>query len=429
MIINKFFHYVFAQKDLIGILILRISGAIFSFILFFFLARLLNPETYGEFTYSYNLIALISLLSYFGFEFTLVKFIPRYFNDQNKFFSILFYSIFIGAIITIIIFILLTLFKDSISIFDEHSNILILFICIISYFFLLRFIGTTSLNAVNKPFLCQVLDISFIGTFSLLIVISYYSVQINFINRLYLSDILISCLVTSIFVATYSIYLIHKEVLNLKKKYQINLSEKKQWLKTSIPIYLRDISNLSFDKGDIFLLGLFVDPVLIGFYFTSQKVVSIIDMLLDSILIKIRSAISQNILKRNFSEVNRIIKKVSLINLISCVIFAFFIFYLSGLVLSFFNIESNLAIQILRYIVIFHIFISPFNYIIEPLIYANKQITVVVVGLFYNFLNIILLIIFMEYNSIINFIIIVYTMRILSRATLLPFYYNVIIKS
>ena len=97
------------------------------------------------------------------------------------------------------------------------------------------------------------------------------------------------------------------------------------------------------------------------------------------------------------------------------------------MLLSFFNIQSILAVQVLVLIAILHIFISPFNYIVEPLIYANKQIHIVAVGLFYNILNIFLLIFFMQDNSIITFIIIVYSMRILSRFTLLPIYYFTIV--
>ena len=71
---------------------------------------------------------------------------------------------------------------------------------------------------------------------------------------------------------------------------------------------------------------------------------------------------------------------------------------------------------------------SSLNYIIEPLIYANKQNLVVGVGVFFNCLNLLLLFLFMENNNIIMFINIVYLMRILSTFALIPVYWKIFVK-
>lgn len=248
---NKFFQYFFSQKDLIGILCLRTLGATFSFLIFFFLSRILSPNDYGEFSYCYNLIALISFLSYFGFELTLIKFIPRYLNYPNKFYSILAITFFIGIILVFFALLLLSLFRYKLNLLAINNYSLIPIICLSSYFFLIRLIGTTSLNAVNKSFLCQVLEISFISIFSIVIFAIFLLVTFEYMLLVDFKLVLYSCLSVSILVALFSLFLINKKVLSLNL-YTFDFTDKKEWFKTSIPIYIRDISNLSFDRGDIF---------------------------------------------------------------------------------------------------------------------------------------------------------------------------------
>lgn len=419
---------IFKNKDIFIILIIRFLASFLSFLLFILLSNFLSSTVYGQFSYCYSLIALFALISYFGFELTLVKFLPSYKDNTKKILSLLFFILIIGFFISILIFFILFLFKDYFLIIFSNQIYILFLIPLIAFFFLVRNIFITFFNTFDKTITSQIIDFSFI--FSLFFICFHiFILNFFFINNFILSlnFLILSCMFSSILSLILSIYLFNKFIIKFTL-FTFDLSDRYKWFKTSVPIYVRDLSYLSFYKGDIFLLGFFVDPILIGYYFTSQKVISGQDIVLDSILIKIRAAITHNVYVKNFKKTNQIIKKTTIVSFLFTSISGLILFYLSDFILKLFNIENNLAIIIFKLIVIYQIIISSLNYIIEPLIYANKQNLVVSVGIFFNFLNILLLFLLMENNNIIMFIHIVYLMRILSTFVLIPVYWKTFVK-
>ena len=259
--------------------------------------------------------------------------------------------------------------------------------------------------------------------FSIMFSIFSYKFLFNSEYLLVLDILFGYCILSLILTLILSCYLFIKHIFKIKW-YGLNLSDKANWFKTSSPMFIRDISYLSFDKGDIFILGFFVDPIIIGYYFTVQKIISTQDIILDSFLIKIRAAISYNISIGDYLKSHQIIKKTTIVNLLFAMIVGLTLYVLSEYLLILFSIESLIAIKIFKIIIIYQIIISSFNYISEPLIYADKQYQVVLIGFFFNLLNVILISIFMEHNNILIFIHIVYVMRICCRLFLLPIYFK-----
>jgi len=419
---------IIKNREIFTIFIIRFLSSFLSFLLFILLSNLLSSTVYGQFSYCYSLIALFALISYFGFELTLVKFLPSYKDNTKKILSIFFFILIVGFFISIFILIILFLNKDNFeSILSNQKNIIFL-IPLIAFFFLARNIFITFFNTFDKTITSQIIDFSFIFSLFLLyfyiFVLNFYSIN-NF--NLSLNFLILSCIFSSFLSLILSIYLFNNFIIKFSL-FTFDLSDRYKWLKTSVPIYIRDLSYLTFYKGDIFLLGFFVDPILIGYYFTSQKVISGQDIVLDSLLIKIRAAITHNIYIKNFKKSNQIIKKTTIISFLFASISGLILFFLSDFILKLFNIENNLAIEIFKLIVIYQIIISSLNYIIEPLIYADKQNLVVGVGVFFNCLNLLLLFLFMENNNIITFINIVYLMRILSTLALIPVYWKIFVK-
>ena len=229
---------IIKNREIFTIFIIRFLSSFLSFLLFILLSNLLSSTVYGQFTYCYSLIALFALISYFGFELTLVKFLPSYKDNTKKILSIFFFILIVGFFISIFILIILFLIKDNFESILSNQSYILFSIPLIAFFFLARNIFITFFNTFDKTITSQIIDFSFIFSLFLLyfyiFVLNFYS--INSFN-LSLNFLILSCIFSSILSLILSIYLFNNFIIKFSL-FTFDLSDRYKWLKTSVPIYI-----------------------------------------------------------------------------------------------------------------------------------------------------------------------------------------------
>jgi len=283
MILKKIIHkFSFAREGIIALAI-KIFGAIFTVSYSLILSRQFNSEGVGLYYLANSIIIVAIIISKFGFENALIKYISIYFNERKGGTIKLIEkkSVKISIILSIILMLLLVSGSHFVStrIFDEYNLVFFLNIMTFSilpltlvalYSAIFKGIDAVNLGMITESNIKPLFNILIIG-------IAIFLFSIDDIKA-----IPIGYLIGTIF--TYALTMI----LWKKKKNKLNSSLDSSFkyhevLKTARPLMMVNALNYILSSTDTLMLGFYKTASVVGIYNIATKVTVISSFILVSV--------------------------------------------------------------------------------------------------------------------------------------------------
>ena len=272
----KIFNIYPYLKNITSIFVLQGIGAIMTFVSQIYLIKILGLDEYGLFVFLTALIMPISSIAVFGFNISLIKYINEYLISKriDLIRGIISFSFFFTSLISFG----LTIAGILIIIMLNDNDFL---------YYLLAFI-LIPLNTTNsifdailkskKKFNTSFFLSSIYKTSIILTCVLYcYFCKINFnlYDFLYLNIILS---VIQIFINMFFLKFHYNEIFKTTSSFR-----KKEWLNTSSPILLSNLSFRVLTYSDVIFVKVFLGNELVGLYNLMCKSLMLLDMLSVSI--------------------------------------------------------------------------------------------------------------------------------------------------
>lgn len=259
------------NRSVFHALLFRLSGLGLIFLLQVILARLMGPKTYGDYTVIITTINLILVLSVFGFDSSILRFLPSFiakkdFASANGFVRFSYRTVaFLSIVCSIGLFIFLLL-KHKKPNEIAYSEALLWGVFLIP-FLAFMYQASAVLRALNK-IKTSLLSVYFLFPVLMGISCLYYYYSHN--NRLPVDAAMLINLGCS---ATICIFIIRRANKSLKKQVpsEITAFEGKKWLSVSSILFLTTALDLLLRQSDILMVGYFLNHTNAGYYSVAAK--------------------------------------------------------------------------------------------------------------------------------------------------------------
>lgn len=361
-------------KNFTSLSLLQISNYIFPVITLPYLVRVLGPEKYGLINFAAAFTGYFIILTDYGFNLSATQEISVNRDDKQKvseiFSSVISSKIFLYAISTIVFF-------SCVFSFDIFKADLTLFI--ISYagligtvlFPLWYFQGTEKMNFI--------LIINF--------VIKLITVLLIFLFIKNSSDYLLLVLIYSASQVVYGI----TGIITVIKKFKVrlfltNFENIFNQLRKSKNIFISSLSISAISSSNVFILGLFVDKSIVGYFAAADKIRLAFQSMLGPLFTATFPHVS-NLAKKSFEQFY-IFNKKSFLFASTFGLLIFLVIYLNAEILVRIVLGSGYAksIIILKLLSVIPFLYSISNFlgvqILLPLNYSKKYATVMFLALF-----------------------------------------------
>lgn len=295
-----------------------------------FVARLLGSETYGEYGTIRTTLIYIAIVSTFGFGYTATKFIAEYLKrDSKRLNSLVRKFLIITISFSIILSLLFTIFAEDIAQFLKDSNLATL---------LKRYSILIVFNAIVGT---QIAIISGFKNFRSVSIVNIWSGIIVFVGSIVLTYLwgidgsLLTLLVSFIVQALMNQIIISKKLRTLKYNSILPWQEVLPIIRFSIPVALQESLYTIVHWSTLWLLIYYSDYTQVGISSAGslwQSMVLFIPAMLKNVMF--------SYLTTNKYE-KRLTNKLIYVNLISSLLPALIVIFLSGLLLDFYGPSFN----------------------------------------------------------------------------------------
>jgi O-antigen/teichoic acid export membrane protein len=328
------------NKVALGAGFLFLNSIIIYLIRFFYkliISRHLGPENYGMFSLGLMFVNVFALLTTLGINNGIVKYIAHYnsLKDKNRVKGTILSSIKIPFIVSTISAILLIIFSDIISnqLFKNPSFkiILIIFSIGIPFFTILKILSK-SFIAFKKP--QYTIISSTFGKELILLILSILMITLGY-SIISLSIIQILSVIIGL---TIAFFIFNKKVFPLFSKEITPITQNKELLSFSLPLFFTAIFVDIMGWADTFFLGIYMNPSIVGIYNIALPLATTLGIFLTSFSSMVFPIISEMKAQRNYKEMGKIFSTVSRwIFLISFPIFIIIIFLPKTIIFNFFG--------------------------------------------------------------------------------------------
>ncbi|ACV64764.1 polysaccharide biosynthesis protein [Desulfofarcimen acetoxidans DSM 771] len=307
-----------------------------------FMARLLGAKIYGEFVYVFAIITIIPIISRFGLDQGLLKYIPQNEVDNNNeinksisLFAILF-SLALSFFVMLIILYNIEYF--SVKIFghikyrDGFKNQMYLLLILTEiYIFasLFQARGKMRIYSFAMNFLQN-------GIFLLALGLLYMMNLEGFFIPIIAKYIACGCTL---------LFLIYKAIRH-RFIGQIGLKNMDYYidvLKFSFPLVLVGSLSVLIDKTSIYMVGYYLDDVSVGIYNSAAQIAVIPSFMLTAINQVFAPMISTLYYKREINKINNIYSKINYLMLVTVLIIMFIIILCSDLIMIIYGREYSIG--------------------------------------------------------------------------------------
>lgn len=300
--------------------ILKIIGLGLSFFLQILFARLLTPEIYGKYTLIITYTNIFCLLIVLGMDQNLIKEIGKKDKKNKDNLEYLYYVTKLSSIIFILFMIIIIVTNKYISV---SSEIIIYFLVILAIKSIIRVLDGF-LQGIGLITKVTFLNIFLNNLFKIIVFIFLYKVGINRLESAIISFIIGELL--CILIRIKFIYHLYEKLPNSFEN--INMKEKKKFVKYSLSLVLISGIGLLMKNIDKVMIGYFIGNKSVGMYKVVQNYVSLISVFVTPFIAfwpQISKLYSENKIKEIERNMKMIVKVI-----IFFVIPMFFIFYYKG---------------------------------------------------------------------------------------------------
>jgi O-antigen/teichoic acid export membrane protein len=269
------------MKNKILVFLVRGIGILINFTLSILLARLYGPNISGEYYLYFNIRILLGTLSFFGFSYTIVHYLSKYFQskDYEKIIRIVIFSILIIIIISIFLIIISALYITSIK--NTRIEKILFYIILLSIIPNNTILLLSEVYKANEKFELSIFVSNILTNliFAIILIINN-CINIKKILIYELICIIINCLINLIIVIKY-IYKnkIHFKIIHKKRDFDLK-NILKGFLQENITLYLVSISNIILNVFDNIIIGTMISTYKLGIFNISVKVTAIASIVL-----------------------------------------------------------------------------------------------------------------------------------------------------
>lgn len=332
----------------IKVFLLRVLGYAFGFFFIWIIATELGPKTQGIFSMSFMFLLIGTMISKFGLETSLVKWVASsqtIKEASESYFDSLKISVFISIIIGIILFLLSGLISRMYEMPELEKSIKLAAICIPLL---------TSLEIASNYFRGEK-KVFFFGLyfhlsrflFSVLFLLLLFHLNFNnsFIPMLSFGlGILIIVIISQLHILLY--------FKKNKVKYNSYLpkSKVKSMLSDSYPMMISSSIVLFMGWSDVFVLGFFVDEESIGVYSTSVKIATVLSFVYNAVLTIVTPKIADFYYSKKDKELSNTMYFSSMLIFITGLPIFLVLYIFSDFFLSFFGelyLSGSVVLKIL----------------------------------------------------------------------------------
>ena len=373
-------------------IIIKGIGLVLSFVLNIILVKNLGHEDYGRYIYFFSLINFFSMVSIFGMDKTILRYLSRYYisKDFANLNSVLkktvTFVLFSSLLISFLILFKIILFYKYFSIQFSLIMISILFIPIKS----LSDIYTTAIRAIGKIRLHLLINV-IIKPLSLIIIITFLTNLIN--ANLGSFDIFIYMAIINTLIIIFFIFNINKTLSKIK----FELKNKKITKTIEVSFYLFFIQTISLFNTNIdnISLNYFTDLTQVSFFAVATKLSLLVGFSLNAMNVYLAPTISNLFFTNNFIELQNKLSFVARINLVFIFISTLAITIFGEFFLRLFGetmVEAYIVSLILSFGSIFHLCCGSVTYILIMTKFEKIAAAIFATSTFFNiFLNLMLI--------------------------------------
>jgi O-antigen/teichoic acid export membrane protein len=347
-------HYSFLTKKITSSFAIKSTGILLHYLLQLMLTRTMGGEQYGIYIYVYNWIYILVLMPKMGLDVSIIRYIPQY--NIKKEWALLrgiikksIHIVFVSSLALSSILMIIILFYKRHTYENNMLNTFMTGSLIIPVMALIK-IYESFIKSLNRPIralfpffiIYPAIMISALG----LIQVLNLSVNSSLIMGLTFTALLISQLT---FIKSLKFSL--KDIPGKAAEYLT-----KDWICTSLPLFLISSLQILINKIDILIIGLIIDTKSAGIYAVAALVSSIISFPLDATNITIGPQISEKFHTGNINDLQKLLTDsmkiacVIMLPLILCLCFG------GKLILSMFEQEYVKGYTCLMILVSAHIF-------------------------------------------------------------------------
>ena len=286
-----------------GTMINFISSMIISIIII----RVLGPVDYGLYSILYSIPTLLIIIGDLGLSQSLLRYVSKYSENENDSLSIIMLVMFIKLIFSSILFIILNVFSNEVSLLlkrDEISS----YIFIISVFFITGSYLNTCRNSLiglekTKEYSIIVILLSIINLFIILYYVTDSSSLYDILNLITINNILNFMILMAYLLFQIKSFKLH----GLYNRYKILLIE---ILAYAFPIYLSSVVIRGQNQLLQLILARNVSNYDIGNYSISMNFTVLINVVVMSIISNILSTFSKIDYRENKEEYKKLLPMI-----------------------------------------------------------------------------------------------------------------------
>jgi O-antigen/teichoic acid export membrane protein len=301
----------------LGIRVLGTALMFFSHVIF---ARIMSPSDYGLFSYIYNFVLILAILSQCGFQFSCVRLIAEFQSNKAQI------GAFIGAglktTLTTSLFICACCLV--INSFIKVENFLLkstltfpVFLCVL---IALNTFTQQCLRSLKLIFSSQIYE-----QIALPLLLILWGIYMFFQKKILTYEDAI-LLIGSIYflIGAYTFYLLN---LQVKVQWESDPKDFKQWFKTSIPLGIWGILSVLLNRIDLIILGAFTNDVTIAEYSIASRIAGLLVFIPAALNSIGEPTISSLFFQKKFSEINLLIKKIFRVSLTLNLVLLLFLYF------------------------------------------------------------------------------------------------------
>ncbi len=323
-----------------SIVIIGVGAAFLTHLIF---AKVLSASEYGVFSFIHSLSLLTSVCALFGFQNSVVRFLPQ-FEGQAKKISRLIkfasrFTLFLGIAQSLLIVGALYLFG-----FEEKYGVipLLLILCLTPLMVVLR-LNSAFMRGFHKSIVSVLYETTLREIILISLIVIFYVAGVELSSGL---DALLLFLLALIFSTGISIIHLrkirhNKPIENVLKK--DDLLNPKEWIKISAPMMFTLFAQRLLRRFDIIILGVMTTPALVGAYAIAAQFSDVSGIGQKGIFAVFSSKAAQLYDQGKSDDLKTLYRKMQLYGIVSVGVMTALIYTLAPSLLAFFGAEYSVG--------------------------------------------------------------------------------------
>lgn len=365
-------------------IIATLLGLVFNLLV----ARIYGTESMGILALVNSFLAIAFLPSLFGFNTSVLRFIPEYLRKSSfaSAFSIYKKMIVTVAIISLSVSVLLFFSSDIVAEYIFKKPELSFLFAIVSFFIVIK-----ALTSFNQSTIRAFKDIKYFSLLSVVAPVLNILILLIITYLFYDKNIPVyAILITSVLMLIFTFYFLKKTINKIKSKsIQENTQTPniKQIINTSFPMFLTSAMGLVLTQTDIIMLGMFTSIEEVGVYAVVVKLALLTSFVIGSVNIVSASKFSEYYHSGNIEDLKSIVMKSTKLNFFVSLPILILLLVFGKYILNLFGQEFVVGYFALLFIIIgrfFAVSCGSVGYLMNMIGYQKASTSIQILGAIIN---------------------------------------------